>query len=133
MFTERQTIQYNGINIPSIINIPSNPYGAAVIVHGYGGCKEEQLGLAWRAAELGLATCAIDLHGHGENMLNLEQGIFSDVEAAVDYCRRFACQKLSHADTRLNFIEGALHSDIFFLEATLLIVINQLKEWFCLQ
>ncbi|KLU66828.1 alpha/beta hydrolase family protein [Desulfosporosinus acididurans] len=223
MFTERQTIQYNGINIPSIINIPSNPSGAAVIVHGYGGCKEEQLGLAWRAAELGLVTCAIDLHGHGENVLNLEQGIFLDVEAAVDHCRRFgkvaaighslggrlsllsradfaigispalsqdysettrkvlkdlrnyrvrldspekvfdilkglpvwepnsrqrssiifgsrdvpeireACQELSHTDTKLNYIEGALHSDIFFMEATIITVINQLREWFCLQ
>lgn len=34
---------------------PAAPKGAAVVIHGYGGCKEEQLGMAWRIAEKGLA------------------------------------------------------------------------------
>jgi len=40
MQIERQIIQYDGIKIPSTIIAPSKPSGAAVLVHGYGGCKE---------------------------------------------------------------------------------------------
>ena len=69
--------------------VPSNSVGAAVIIHGYGGCKEEQLGLAWRIAEEGLVTCTIDLRGHGQNTLPLDEKFFLDVEAAIKYCRHF--------------------------------------------
>lgn len=89
MHIERQIIQYDGIKIPSTIIAPSKPSGAAVLVHGYGGCKEELMGLAWRVAELGIISCVIDLRGHGENLLNLDYGVFSDVEATIKYCRRY--------------------------------------------
>ena len=68
---------------------PQNPLGAAVIAHGYGGCKEEQLGLAWRVAEMGLAACAIDLRGHGEHPLSLDEDVQEDMGSALDHCRRF--------------------------------------------
>jgi pimeloyl-ACP methyl ester carboxylesterase len=36
-----------------------------------------------------LAACAVDLRGHGENRLPLDENVSTDVEAAVNYCRRF--------------------------------------------
>lgn len=61
--------------------------GAAVIVHGYGGNKEEQLELGWRVAEAGLLACVIDLRGHGEHPFLLDEHAGSDIEAAIRYCR----------------------------------------------
>lgn len=89
MKIERQPLHGGGLYVPSILLTPHDPIGAAVITHGYGGCKEEQLGLAWRVAETGLVTCAIDLRGHGENEHVLDEDVHSDVETAIQYCRRF--------------------------------------------
>ena len=60
-----------------------------MVVHGYGGCKEEQLGLAWRVAQAGLVADCIDLRGHGENPLPFDVNVLDDVEAAIRNCRRF--------------------------------------------
>lgn len=89
MKIERDTIYVNGINIPSVILTPSNSIGVAVITHGYGGCKEEQLGLAYRIAELGITTCVIDLRGHGENTNLFDGNILLDIEGVIKYCRNF--------------------------------------------
>jgi len=69
--------------------MPENARGAAVIAHGYGGCKEEPLGLAWRVAESGIAVCSIDLRGHGEHMLPMDRQILDDIEAAIEHCRSY--------------------------------------------
>lgn len=82
-----QIIKGNGFDVPCIILTPSDIHGAAVVIHGYGGCKEEQLGLAYRAAETGLKTCVIDLRGHGEHKLALDDKVLLDVEAAIKYFR----------------------------------------------
>jgi alpha-beta hydrolase superfamily lysophospholipase len=89
MQIEREFIQADGFVIPSIILTPPVSHGAAVIVHGYGGCKEEQLGLAWRVAEIGITACAIDHRGHGEHKLPLDEDVLQDVETVIKYCRRF--------------------------------------------
>lgn len=89
MKIEKDTIYVNGINIPSVILTPSNSIGVAVITHGYGGCKEEQLGLAYRIAELGITTCVIDLRGHGENTNLFDGNILLDIEGVIKYCRNF--------------------------------------------
>ncbi|MDP4121088.1 MAG: alpha/beta fold hydrolase [Bacillota bacterium] len=89
MNIERQLIYGKEFSIPSIMLIPSNSKGAAVITHGYGGCKEEQLGLAWRVAEIGITTCVIDLRGHGENDQLLDENVDKDLEIAIQYCKRF--------------------------------------------
>ncbi len=90
MKTQRISIQGKVGLIPGIIILPDGPpMGAGVFVHGYGGCKEEQLGLAWRAAEIGIVACAIDLRGHGESKLPLDGHVLDDVEAAVVYCRQY--------------------------------------------
>lgn len=89
MEIQRQLIESNGVNLPGVVITPANPAGAAVIVHGYGGSKEELLGLTWRIAEAGLAACAIDLRGHGQNPLLLDENVVLDFESAISYCRRF--------------------------------------------
>jgi len=89
MNIERGIIQTDRLDIPCVTLTPPVSHGAAVIVHGYGGCKEEQLGLAWRVAEIGLTACAIDHRGHGENKLPLDEDVLQDVEAAIKYCRSF--------------------------------------------
>jgi alpha-beta hydrolase superfamily lysophospholipase len=89
MEIKRQFIPGNGFHVPCVMVMPHDPVGVVVIVHGYGGNKEEQLGLAWRVAETGLATCTIDLRGHGEHMLPFDIDALDDVEAAISYCRSF--------------------------------------------
>lgn len=75
--------------VPAILLNPGHPRGAAIIVHGYGGNKEEQLGLGWRLAEAGLLACIIDLRGHGEHPLPLDIHAGSDVIAAIRYCQPY--------------------------------------------
>lgn len=89
MRIERLTIQGSQLRLPAVIISPPNPRGGAVIAHGYGGSKEEQLGLAWRVAEAGLAACAIDLRGHGQNPLPLDGDVKEDMESAIRHCRRY--------------------------------------------
>lgn len=89
MKIERLTVQGSDLCLPAVTITPPNPRGGAVIAHGYGGSKEEQLGLAWRVAEAGLAACAVDLRGHGQNPLLLDEDVPLDMEAAVQYCRRY--------------------------------------------
>lgn len=89
MDVSRVDIRGPGAHVPGIAIVPCRPIGAAVIAHGYGGCKEEQLGLAMRVAESGLAACAIDLRGHGQHPLPLDDHVLEDVEAAVEHFRRY--------------------------------------------
>ncbi|MDP4183098.1 MAG: alpha/beta fold hydrolase [Bacillota bacterium] len=89
MIIEHQLIEGNGFCVPSIILNPPNSIGSAVITHGYGGCKEEQLGLAWRVAEIGITTCVIDLRGHGESQLFFDRDVNLDVETAIRFSSRF--------------------------------------------
>ena len=76
------------LQVPAIKIIPSDPIGAAVIIHGYGGSKEEQLGLAWRVAGSGLAAYAIDMRGHGQHPLELNDDVQDDVELAIRHARK---------------------------------------------
>ena len=89
MEIQRKVIHGNGYQIPAIFMMPYSATAAVIIVHGYGGCKEEQLGLAWRIAELGLATCTIDLPGHGEHPQMLTGRAMEEVEAVVEFCRAY--------------------------------------------
>jgi alpha-beta hydrolase superfamily lysophospholipase len=84
---ESMIIEGDNLQVPTIRIIPNDPIGAAVIVHGYGGSKEEQLGLAWRVAGSGLATYAIDLRGHGQHPLELDDAVKDDAELAIQYAR----------------------------------------------
>jgi hypothetical protein len=89
MNIERVEIKSRGFQVPGILISPAAPKGAAVITHGYGGCKEEMLGLAWRVAEQGLAACTIDLRGHGEHQLTMDDEFLADMETTIRYYRTF--------------------------------------------
>ena len=89
MEIERELINGNGFEVPCITFKPSNPIGAVVAVHGYGGLKEEMMGLACHMAEKGFAVGAIDLQGHGEHKLDLDEGVILDLETAISHFRLF--------------------------------------------
>jgi hypothetical protein len=112
MRIERVNITGSGNDIPSVIISPPAPNGAAVIAHGYGGCKEELLGLAWRVAECGLVACTIDLRGHGQHALPLDGDFLLDMEATIRYCRRYGrVVAIGHSlGGRLALISSADHA-----------------------
>jgi hypothetical protein len=88
MNIHRNLIQSNGYNIPSIIIEPSESIGIVIIIHGYGGNKEEQLGLGWRISESGFTSCLIDLPGHGENDDYFEGDIKLYVDSVIDFYKK---------------------------------------------
>ena len=79
----------DGHTVPAYLLEPDRPAGAIALAHGYGGVKEQMLGLAARLAEAGFAACCLDLRGHGEHPAPLGPGLLHDLEAAVGYCRRY--------------------------------------------
>ena len=89
MEVKRETINGDGFKVPCVTLKPSNSKGAVVVVHSYGGFKEETLGLAWRIAETGFTTGAIDLRGHGEHRLDLDENLLLDLEATISHFRDF--------------------------------------------
>ena len=86
MTIERIVIPSKGHMIPAVELTPESPRGSVVVIHGYGGNKEEMLGLAWRIAEAGFRAVSIDLGGHGEHPLPFGAGITDDVDAALVFC-----------------------------------------------
>ncbi|MGE5276572.1 MAG: alpha/beta hydrolase [Acidobacteriota bacterium] len=79
----------DGHAIPGYLLSPESPRGGAVVCHGYGGSKEQMLGIAVAIAEKGTAALAIDLCGHGENRAPIGPAMRDEVEAAVAFLRRF--------------------------------------------
>src|SRR5512140_1165566 len=78
-----------GLGIPAFLFVPASPRGGAVVCHGYGGSKEEMLGVAASIAEQGTAALVIDLCGHGENAAPIGPPMLGELEAGLDYVRRF--------------------------------------------
>ncbi|MDR3595662.1 alpha/beta fold hydrolase [Clostridium sp.] len=89
MDIKKQIIKGDGFDVPSIVLTPDNFKGAAIIVPGYGGSKEEELGLSYRVAEAGFKTFAIDFRGHGENTSCFDENIILDLETSINYCKTF--------------------------------------------
>jgi dienelactone hydrolase len=79
----------DGHPIPAFLFSPASPRGGAVVCHGYGGSKEQMLGIAVAVAERGTAALAVDLCGHGENPAPIGPGMRDELEAAIAYVRRF--------------------------------------------
>ncbi len=77
----------DGYRIPAYQLTPPRATAGAVLIHGYGGCKEQMLGLAARLADSGVAALCIDLRGHGEHPAPLDAGLLLDVEAALSRIR----------------------------------------------
>ena len=79
----------DGHSIPAYLFSPASPLGGVVVCHGYGGSKEQMLGVAVAVAERGMAALSIDLCGHGENRAPIGPGMREEMEAALAFIRRF--------------------------------------------
>lgn len=79
----------DGHQVPGILLETRDPHGGAAVSHGYGGSKEESLGLALAFARRGWSTLAVDLRGHGEHPAVLDPGLLHDLNGALDYVRRY--------------------------------------------
>jgi dienelactone hydrolase len=79
----------DGHGIPAFFLSPDSPRGAALICPGYGGTKEQMLGVAAAIAEKGIAAVVMDPCGHGENRAAIGPMMREEVEAGVRYLRRF--------------------------------------------
>jgi dienelactone hydrolase len=75
--------------VPAYLFLPETPRGGVAVVHGYGGNKEQMLGIAARLAEEGWAGLALDIRGHGEHPAPLDEGLLQDLEAALTWLRRY--------------------------------------------
>jgi len=84
-----EVVSRDGHRVPAVLLEPSAPRGGAVACHGYGGTKEDMLGLALALAVRGWAAVAIDLRGHGEHPAPVDAGFLDDVNGALDHVRRF--------------------------------------------
>lgn len=79
----------DGYLVPAYLFDPGGARGGAAVVHGYGGCKEQMLGIAAHLAEAGWASLVFDLRGHGEHPAPLDERLLGDLEAALAYLRRY--------------------------------------------
>jgi predicted alpha/beta hydrolase len=70
----------DGHSIPALSVSADLPRSGAVLLHPYGCSKEHMLGLALALAEKGVASLAIDLCGHGENMSAIGPGMLGEVD-----------------------------------------------------
>ena len=84
-----EVLSRDGYRLPAVLLGPPAPLGGAVVSHGYGGVKEDVLGVALALAVRGWAAVAIDLRGHGEHPAAVDAGFLDDVNGAVDYVRRY--------------------------------------------
>ena len=80
----------DGHNIPALLLSPDAPPNAgAVVIHPYGGTKEQMLAVALALTEKGIACLLSDLCGHGENHTEIGIGMLDEMEAGIRYARRF--------------------------------------------
>ncbi len=79
----------DGFLVPAYLLRPGTSSAGVAIAHGYGGCKEQMLGLAARLAERDLCACVFDIRGHGEHPAPLGPAMLEDLEATLAFLRRF--------------------------------------------
>ncbi len=78
----------DGHAIPAIAIAPETPRSGLVLLHPYGGSKEQMVGIALAVAEQGIASLMIDNCGHGENSFELGPAALRDeVESAIRWAR----------------------------------------------
>ena len=77
----------DGHQVPAYLLTPRRATAGAVLVHGYGGCKEQMLGVAAGLADSGCAVLCVDLRGHGEHPAPLGSGLLLDLEAGLSRLR----------------------------------------------
>jgi pimeloyl-ACP methyl ester carboxylesterase len=79
----------DGHVIPGFLFAPDSPRGGVLLCAGYGGTKEQMLGLAAFIVEKGMAALAFDPCGHGESTAPIGPGIRDEIEAVLRYLHRF--------------------------------------------
>jgi len=80
----------DGHPIPALLLTPDvPPRGGALVMHPYGGTKEQMLGVALGLVEKGIACLLPDFCGHGENHAEIGVGMVQEMEAGIHYARRF--------------------------------------------
>lgn len=81
----------DGHRIPALMLAPDAPRSGAVLLHPYGGSKEQMLGVGLALADHGVATLAIDNCGHGENPFALgPKPLLDEMESAIRFMRSYA-------------------------------------------
>jgi dienelactone hydrolase len=80
----------DGHSIPALLLTPDvSPRGGAVVLHAYGGTKEQMMGVAFGLLEKGIACLVPDLCGHGENHAEIGARMLEEMEVGIHYVRRF--------------------------------------------
>jgi dienelactone hydrolase len=80
----------DGHTIPTLLLTPDiRLSGGALVLHPYGGTKEQMMGVALGLVEKGIACLLPDLCGHGENHAEIGVGMVEEMESGVQYVRRF--------------------------------------------
>ena len=80
----------DGHAIPALLLAPDvPPRGGALVMHPYGGTKEQMLGVALALVEKGIACLLPDFCGHGENHAEIGVGMLQEMESGIQYTRRF--------------------------------------------
>jgi esterase/lipase len=72
------------ISVPGIKIIPAEYRGIVLNLHGYGGNKEEMLGLSQHISEYGFLTYTIDMPGHGENEKLFDENTLDEIKQIAD-------------------------------------------------
>jgi dienelactone hydrolase len=89
----------DGHIIPALLVEPPAARRAVVLLHPYGGSKEQLLGIALALAETEVAVLVIDNCGHGANKTAIgPQTFLEEMEAAIRRMRRYgrvACSGIS--------------------------------------
>jgi len=86
---EELMVNGDGFEVPLLMLTPTTSKGGVIVAHNYGGSKEEMLGIALRIAKTGFTTGVIDLRGHGENGLPLNEEILLDLETTITFFKQF--------------------------------------------
>lgn len=110
MKVARSELRLPGPARPAWLVAPDSDAAAgAVVLHGYGGCKEAMLGLALSLAEVGFASTVPDLPGHGEHPEPFGPSMLEEVQAAVGQARQHGpVLALGHSlGGRLALLSGA--------------------------
>ena len=76
-------IKIGDIPVPAVKIIPGKYNGIVLSIHGYGGNKEEMLGLSHYISEFGLLTYTIDMPGHGENEKIFDESILDEINNII--------------------------------------------------
>jgi len=93
MTVNKQPVQFQSLDakLKGVLFLPGTggTFPAMIICHGAGEFKENYFELCERLAERGVATLAVDMHGHGESEgerfhVNMDEWV-ADVRAAVEF------------------------------------------------